>query len=201
MQVDAHKDAVSLFERYSKGWDNADLKAWAGKTLPALKHHLEMAKIEPGKIEVILVALLASSNGHCDQTTDFKKPVLEERKTLMSLAHLPSTLNRSRKNKERAMSRKATLAIALLAGLALPLAAFAQGGGGSGGAGGGGGAGAGGSAGGGAGAGAGVPVLAAAVELAAHRDPPGGGGGAAETSTGGNVKPADAMLPKDGMKK
>jgi putative membrane protein len=44
MQVDAHKDAVNLFERYAKGGDNADLKAWAGKTLPALKHHLEMAE-------------------------------------------------------------------------------------------------------------------------------------------------------------
>jgi putative membrane protein len=43
-QVDAHKDAVSLFERYSKGGDNAELKDWAGKTLPALKHHLEMAQ-------------------------------------------------------------------------------------------------------------------------------------------------------------
>jgi putative membrane protein len=40
----AHEDAVSLFERYSKGSDNPDLKSWAGKTLPALKHHLEMAK-------------------------------------------------------------------------------------------------------------------------------------------------------------
>jgi putative membrane protein len=44
MQVDAHKDAVSLFERYANGGDNPDLKAWAGKTLPALKHHLEMAQ-------------------------------------------------------------------------------------------------------------------------------------------------------------
>ena len=44
MQTDAHEDAVSLFERYSKSGDNADLKNWAGKTLPALKHHLEMAK-------------------------------------------------------------------------------------------------------------------------------------------------------------
>ncbi|AWL99906.1 DUF4142 domain-containing protein [Bradyrhizobium amphicarpaeae] len=43
-QVSAHEDAVSLFERYAKGGDNADLKNWAGKTLPALKHHLEMAK-------------------------------------------------------------------------------------------------------------------------------------------------------------
>src|ERR1700710_2032193 len=44
MQVDAHKDAVSLFERYAKGGDNADLKDWAGKTLPTLRHHLEMAQ-------------------------------------------------------------------------------------------------------------------------------------------------------------
>jgi putative membrane protein len=44
MQVSAHKDAVSLFERYAKGGDNADLKNWAGKTLPTLKHHLEMAQ-------------------------------------------------------------------------------------------------------------------------------------------------------------
>lgn len=44
MQVTAHKDAVDLFERYSQGGDNAGLKDWAGKTLPALKHHLEMAQ-------------------------------------------------------------------------------------------------------------------------------------------------------------
>jgi putative membrane protein len=44
MQVSAHKDAVSLFERYAKGGDNPELKNWAGKTLPALKHHLEMAQ-------------------------------------------------------------------------------------------------------------------------------------------------------------
>lgn len=44
MQVSAHKDAVSLFERYAKGGDNAGLKDWASKTLPALQHHLEMAQ-------------------------------------------------------------------------------------------------------------------------------------------------------------
>ena len=44
MQVSAHKDAVSLFERYAKGGDDPKLKDWAGKTLPALKHHLEMAE-------------------------------------------------------------------------------------------------------------------------------------------------------------
>ena len=44
MQVSAHKDAVSLFERYAKGGDDPKLKDWAGKTLPAIQHHLEMAQ-------------------------------------------------------------------------------------------------------------------------------------------------------------
>src|ERR1700722_2619523 len=44
MQVSAHKDAVSLFERYAKSGDNSKLKDWAGKMLPALQHHLEMAQ-------------------------------------------------------------------------------------------------------------------------------------------------------------
>lgn len=44
MQVSAHKDAVSLFERYAKGGEDAKLKDWAGKTLPHLQHHLEMAQ-------------------------------------------------------------------------------------------------------------------------------------------------------------
>jgi putative membrane protein len=44
MQVSAHKDAVSLFERYAQGGDNPKLKDWAGKTLPALQHHLQMAE-------------------------------------------------------------------------------------------------------------------------------------------------------------
>jgi putative membrane protein len=44
MQVSAHKDAVSLFERYAKSGDNPKLKDWAGKTLPALQHHLDMAE-------------------------------------------------------------------------------------------------------------------------------------------------------------
>ena len=44
MQESAHKDAVSLFERYAKGGEDPKLKDWAGKTLPALQHHLEMAQ-------------------------------------------------------------------------------------------------------------------------------------------------------------
>ena len=44
VQVSAHKDAISLFERYAKSGDNAALKDWAGKTIPMLKHHLDMAE-------------------------------------------------------------------------------------------------------------------------------------------------------------
>jgi putative membrane protein len=44
MQVDAHESAVSLFERYAKGGDNADLKAFAQKHLPHLQEHLKMAR-------------------------------------------------------------------------------------------------------------------------------------------------------------
>ncbi len=43
-QLSGHKDAVSLFERYAKGGDDPKLKAWAEKTLPTLRQHLEMAQ-------------------------------------------------------------------------------------------------------------------------------------------------------------
>ncbi len=44
MQVSAHKDAVSLFERYAKSGDDSKLKVWASKTLPGLQHHLQIAQ-------------------------------------------------------------------------------------------------------------------------------------------------------------
>jgi putative membrane protein len=43
IQVKAHRDAVTLFEAYSKSGEDSELKAWAGKTLPHLKEHLSMA--------------------------------------------------------------------------------------------------------------------------------------------------------------
>jgi putative membrane protein len=42
-QVLAHRDAVSLFERYAKGGDNVKLKTFAVATLPTLQHHLNVA--------------------------------------------------------------------------------------------------------------------------------------------------------------
>jgi putative membrane protein len=44
MQVKAHEQAVQLFEAYARGGENPHLKAWAAKTLPHLKQHLDMAK-------------------------------------------------------------------------------------------------------------------------------------------------------------
>jgi putative membrane protein len=41
--VDAHKKAVSLFQKTAKAGDDADVKAFAGKTLPTLQQHLEHA--------------------------------------------------------------------------------------------------------------------------------------------------------------
>jgi putative membrane protein len=35
---------VTLFESYAKNGENADLKKWAGKTLPHLKMHLSVAQ-------------------------------------------------------------------------------------------------------------------------------------------------------------
>ena len=43
-QETAHKNAVALFERYAKGGDNGDLKAFAAKHLPHLQEHLKMAE-------------------------------------------------------------------------------------------------------------------------------------------------------------
>jgi putative membrane protein len=52
-QSDAHDEAVSLFENYSRDGDNAQLKAFAAETLPTLKMHQEkiqtIAKIMEGQ--------------------------------------------------------------------------------------------------------------------------------------------------------
>jgi putative membrane protein len=42
--ISGHKSAISLFERYAKGGDNPELKAFAEKTLPKLQEHLQMAE-------------------------------------------------------------------------------------------------------------------------------------------------------------
>ncbi|MCE4557379.1 DUF4142 domain-containing protein [Pelomonas cellulosilytica] len=42
--VKAHEDTIKLFEDAAKNAKDAEVKAWAEKTLPGLRHHLEMAQ-------------------------------------------------------------------------------------------------------------------------------------------------------------
>jgi putative membrane protein len=46
-QIDGHKDAEELFEKYAKRGDNAALKQFAQKTLPVIQQHLSEAKKLP----------------------------------------------------------------------------------------------------------------------------------------------------------
>jgi putative membrane protein len=43
MMVSDHKEDVAEFEKEAKSGKDADVKAFAAKTLPTLKEHLEMA--------------------------------------------------------------------------------------------------------------------------------------------------------------
>ncbi len=42
--VDAHEQAVALFQKEAKGGQDADVRAFAEKTLPVLEQHLKMAR-------------------------------------------------------------------------------------------------------------------------------------------------------------
>ncbi len=42
--VSAHEDTVKLFRKAADSAQDADIKAFAAKTLPALEHHLKMAQ-------------------------------------------------------------------------------------------------------------------------------------------------------------
>jgi len=44
MAVSDHEKAVALFKKASTGAKDADVRAFASKTLPTLEHHLQMAK-------------------------------------------------------------------------------------------------------------------------------------------------------------
>jgi putative membrane protein len=50
LMVKDHEKDVKEFEEASKSAADADLKAWAAKTLPTLQHHLEMIKEIDGKL-------------------------------------------------------------------------------------------------------------------------------------------------------
>ena len=48
--VEDHEKDVAEFDKASTSATDADLKAWAGRTLPTLKEHLEMAKQTARKV-------------------------------------------------------------------------------------------------------------------------------------------------------
>lgn len=43
-QVNGHESTIKLFRKEAQNGKDADLKAWASKTLPTLEHHLQMAQ-------------------------------------------------------------------------------------------------------------------------------------------------------------
>ena len=47
--IDAHRRTIDLFERTQAETNNPQVKTFAGDTLPALKHHLEMMQALDGK--------------------------------------------------------------------------------------------------------------------------------------------------------
>lgn len=48
--VSAHEDTVKLFQKAASEAKDAEIKAWASKTLPTLQHHLEMAQALQQKV-------------------------------------------------------------------------------------------------------------------------------------------------------
>ena len=44
MMLASHEETIGLFQDEATGGKDADLKKWANSKIPALKHHLEMAK-------------------------------------------------------------------------------------------------------------------------------------------------------------
>jgi putative membrane protein len=50
MMVKDHEKVIDKFKKESEKGEDADLKAWATKTLPTLEHHLMMAKDTDSKI-------------------------------------------------------------------------------------------------------------------------------------------------------
>jgi putative membrane protein len=49
--VKAHEDTIKLFQKEVDKGSDADVKAWASKTLPALQHHLEAAQALKAKTD------------------------------------------------------------------------------------------------------------------------------------------------------
>jgi putative membrane protein len=49
--VTDHREDVNEFRRESRSGSDSDVKAWAGKTLPTLEHHLQLAESLEAKVK------------------------------------------------------------------------------------------------------------------------------------------------------
>lgn len=67
LMLSDHKKDVSEFEKQSTKGTDADLKAFAGRTLPTLQEHLQMAKALPGNES-------SNSNSNSNRSTNSNRP-------------------------------------------------------------------------------------------------------------------------------
>ena len=68
LMVSSHKKKVSAFEKQSKDGTDAELKAFAAKTLPGVQEHLQMARALTG------TAGSAGSNTNTNSNSNSNKP-------------------------------------------------------------------------------------------------------------------------------
>jgi predicted outer membrane protein len=64
IMVKDHEKNIAAFEEEAKDGEDADVKAWAEKTLPTLKEHLKMVQDAPKQDEVI-----PNLTGTCKRST------------------------------------------------------------------------------------------------------------------------------------
>ena len=68
--LDDHEDAVKDFEKQSTNGTDADLKAFATKTLPTLQEHLEMARALPGNTKPSNSNVNSNSNSNSNRNSN-----------------------------------------------------------------------------------------------------------------------------------
>lgn len=76
-QIDAHNEAIQLYQQYSQQGDNAELRQFVDSTIPALREHLQMAQNLPQEpANVVSQAPAATMGQKMDQRTQGAKQIL-----------------------------------------------------------------------------------------------------------------------------
>lgn len=74
MMLKDHENAVSNFEKQSQSGADADLKAFAAKTLPTVQEHLQMARALPGNTGTGNSNANRSSNSNSNSNNNSNRP-------------------------------------------------------------------------------------------------------------------------------